>query len=118
MRPQIDRDNDSDEDEKQSALAVFTDSYAKFVEQNQEELYSNENQQITFREGKKDLIESMRNLISDFKTRVKSLGSAMSLGYIFRKKYHLTPTWGLTDHSLIRGSLQWPQEKDFAHLSP
>ena len=28
----------------------------------------------------------------------------------------MTQTWGLTDHSLIRGSLIWPQQKDFAQI--
>ena len=53
MRPQIDREQ---EDEKLSALAIFKEGYAKFLEQNQSEVDDIENQQTAFREGKLELI--------------------------------------------------------------
>ena len=58
----------------------------------------------------------MRTLIDDFKQQVRSSGAIVSLKTLFTKNYSLTPMWGLTDQSLIRGSLIWPEEKDFAHI--
>ena len=66
LKPQIDREH-SEEEENTTALSLFTEGYQKFVEQNQNEVDDIENQQITFREGKKELIESIRSLIEDFK---------------------------------------------------
>ena len=54
MPPQIDRDV---EDEKQSAAAIFREGYLRFLEQNQSEVDDIENQQIAFREGKRELID-------------------------------------------------------------
>ena len=115
MRPQIDRES---EDEKLTALAIFTDGYAKFLEQNQSEVDDIENQQTAFREGKLELIGSMRTLINDFKHQVRKSGTVVSLRALFAKNYHLTSIWGLTDQSLIRGTQCWPEEKDFAQVSP
>ena len=64
---------------------------------------------MAFREGKRELIESMRSLINGFKSQVRSSSTIVSLRSLFAKNYNLTPTWGLTDHSLIRGTLIWPQ---------
>ena len=44
MRPQMDRDLDEEQDEKFSAMAVFTEGYEKFIEQNQSEIDDIENQ--------------------------------------------------------------------------
>ena len=112
----MDRDAGQPESEKQTALAVFTEGYQKFIEQNQNEIDDIENQQMAFREGKRELIESMRTLINGFKSQVRSSGTIVSLRQLVAKNYHMTPTWGLTDHSLIRGSLIWPQQKDFAQI--
>ena len=49
--------------EKTSALAAFTEGYAKYMEQNQSEIDSIEDQKMAFRQGKKELVESMRALI-------------------------------------------------------
>ena len=88
------------------------------MEQNQNEVDDIENQQITFREGKKELIESIRSLIEDFKKQVRSSSSVVSLRSLFTRHYHLTGIRGLTDISLIKGSVTWPEEKDFAHIPP
>ena len=112
----MDRDAGQPESEKQTALAVFTEGYQKFIEQNQNEIDDIENQQMAFREGKRELIESMRTLINGFKSQVRSSGTIVSLRQLVAKNYHMTPTWGLTDHSNIRGSLIWPQQKDFAQI--
>ena len=50
-----------------TALGLFSEGYMKFLEQNQNEIDDIENQQLAFREGKKELIESIRSLINDFK---------------------------------------------------
>ena len=71
---------------------------------------------MAFREGKRELIESIRNLITGFKSQVRSNNAIVNLRTLFSKNYNLTPTAGLTDHSLIRGSLIWPQQKDFAQV--
>jgi hypothetical protein len=115
-RPQIDREGE--EDGKTSALAVFKEGYQKFIEQNQSEIDDIENQQQAFRVGKKDLIESMRTMINDFKKQVRQTGSVVSLRSLFAKHYNLTVVRGLADQSVIRGSLVWPEEKDFANLPP
>ena len=75
----MDRDAGQPESEKQTALAVFTEGYQKFIEQNQNEIDDIENQQMAFREGKRELIESMRTLINSFKSQVRSSGTIVSL---------------------------------------
>ena len=79
VKPQMDRDAGQPESEKQTALAVFTEGYQKFIEQNQNEIDDIENQQMAFREGKRELIESMRTLINSFKSQVRSSGTIVSL---------------------------------------
>ena len=60
----------------------------------------------------------MRSMINDFKKQVRQTGSVVSLRGLFSKHYNLTVIRGLTDQSVIRGSLVWPEEKDFNNLPP
>ena len=75
----MDRDGGQPEAEKQTALAVFTEGYQKFIEANQNEIDDIENQQLAFREGKRELIENMRTLINGFKSQVRSSGTIVNL---------------------------------------
>ena len=69
----------------------------KFLEQNQSEVDDIENQQMAFREGKRELIDQMRTLINDFKAQVRKSGAVVSLRTLFTKHYNLTQVWGLND---------------------
>ena len=98
VKPQIDRSNEESE-ANMSALSVFNEGFARFIEFNQFKIDDIEKQTINFREGKREFIANLRAQIAEFRSLVQQSSTIVSLKSLFTKHYNLTPVRGLTDQT-------------------